>query len=55
MTKKQYEEELNEIGCQDIYELKSCGGRIPDDCKFGSWIRRNDPIRFRVGFNEVNR
>lgn len=54
MTKKQYEEYLNDIGCQDRDELKSHGGRVPDYCKYGSWLRRNDPILFEIGLREVN-
>ena len=55
MTRKQYEEYLNDIGCQDADALKSNGGRIPDRCKYGSWLRRNDPISFEIGLREVNR
>jgi len=28
------------------------GGRIPDNANYGSWMRRNDPIAFEVGFGE---
>lgn len=51
LTKKEYEEYLNEleIPCDD---LKSEGGRIPDGSKYGTWLRRNDPIAFEVGFQD---
>ncbi len=52
--KKQYEEYLNEIGTPD-HDLKSNGGRIPDHCKYGTWLRKNDPIAFEVGFNDWKR
>ena len=50
-TRKDYEEWLNELGIPDD-DLKSEGGRIPDRAKYGSWIRRNDPILFNVGYRE---
>ena len=55
MTRKQYEEYLNDIGCQDANELRSHGGRIPDHCKYGAWIRKHDPIAFEVVLREANR
>lgn len=53
MTRKDFEEFLTELGCPDD-DLKSNGGRVPDHCKYGSWLRRNDPIAFEVGYQEVN-
>lgn len=52
--RKDYEEYLNEIGTSrdDLY---SYGGRIPDRCKYGTWLRKNDPIAFNVEFNEFMR
>ena len=50
-TRKDYEEWLNVLGIPDD-DLKSEGGRIPDRAKYGSWIRRNDPILFNVGYRE---
>ena len=50
-TKRDYEEWLNELGAPED-DKKSNGGRVPDNCKYGSWLRRNDPIAFQVGFNE---
>lgn len=52
MTKKEYEEYLNEVGIPDD-DLKSAGGRIPDHANYGSWLRRNDPIAFQVGYNDI--
>lgn len=51
MTRKQYEKYLNEIGIP-VDDLKSEGGRIPDNAKYGRWLRKNDPIAFNVGYNE---
>lgn len=51
--KKDYEELLNEIGIPED-DKKSNGGRIPDNSKYGSWIRRNDPIAFEVGIRDLN-
>jgi hypothetical protein len=50
-TKRDYEEWLNELGAPED-DKRSNGGRVPDNCKYGSWLRRNDPIAFQVGFNE---
>ena len=52
-TKKEYEEWLNELGCPDDDHPDS-GGRCSWDGvrNYGSWLRRNDPIAFQVGFNE---
>jgi len=49
-TKGEFEEYLNELGTPDD-DLKSLGGRIPDNSKYGSWLRRNDVIAFQVGYN----
>ena len=51
LTRKEYEENLNELGTP-IDDLKSNGGRIQDTARYGSWLRRNDPVAFNVGFNE---
>lgn len=57
MTKAEYEQHLNDLGeeglCGD--DRVSEGGRIPDNAKLGTWTRRNDPIAFNVGFQEMNR
>ena len=53
MNKKEYEEYLNSFGTPDD-DLKSNGGRIPDHVPYGSWLRRNDPIAFQVGYNDIN-
>ena len=53
-TRKHFENYLNEIStpCMD---LKSNGGRVPDSANYGTWLRRNDPIAFNVGYNEYER
>jgi len=51
VTKKDYEDWLNELGTPSE-DTRSYGGRIPDNSKYGSWMRRNDPIAFNVGFRE---
>ena len=51
MTKKQYEEFLNELEIP-LNDRKSNGGLIPDNCKYGSWLRRNDTTAFQVGYRE---
>lgn len=50
-SKAEYERVLNDI---DVPwdECKSNGGRIPDHCKYGTWVRKHDPIAFQVGYNE---
>lgn len=50
-TKAEYEDSINRIPVP-FAECKSNGGRIPDHAKYGSWLRRNDPVAFQVGYNE---
>lgn len=50
-TKKMYEEYLNEIGIPED-DKQSNGGRIPDYCNYGAWLRKNDPIAFNCGLYE---
>ena len=51
-TKQGYEEWLNEIGVPEE-DKRSNGGRIPDNTSlWGTWMRKNDPVAFNVGFNE---
>lgn len=51
-TKKEYENWVNEVPVADS-DLRSLGGRIPDKTtKYGTWMRRNDPIAFEVGYQE---
>jgi len=52
MTKKDYTKYLNELEVS-MDDRKSNGGRIPDHCKYGDWLRKNDPISFEVGYNEL--
>jgi len=53
-TRKEAEENLNEIGCPD-HDLRCLGGRVPDRMseKYGTWLRRNDPIAFEVYLYEL--
>ncbi len=53
-TRKDFEAELNQIGTR-ADECKSNGGRIPEAAKYGTWLRRNDPIAFEVAYNESTR
>ncbi len=48
--RNEYEDYLNEIGVSED-DKESNGGRIPDNCKYGTWLRENDPIAFNVGLN----
>jgi hypothetical protein len=50
-TKKEYEEFLNEIGIPEDDKISN-NGRIPDNVKYGAWLRKNDPIAFYVGYYE---
>ena len=54
MTRKQYEVYLNEQGIPHD-DVKSEGGRVPDNAKYGSWLRRNDSVAFNVGYEEERR
>jgi hypothetical protein len=54
VTKKSYEEYLNGLGVPDD-DKKSNGGRIADNARYGSWLRRNDPVSFHVGLSEYER
>ena len=50
-TKDKFEEYLNEIGIPED-DKKNNGGRIPGWANYGSWLRKNDPIAFEVGYRE---
>lgn len=50
-TKQNFEEWLNELEVP-FDDRKSNGGRVPDYADYGTWLRRNDPIAFNVGFQE---
>ncbi len=52
--KKEYEEYLNELDIPED-DKRSNGGRIPDHCKYGTWLRRNNPIAFNAGFDAFMR
>lgn len=51
-SKAEYENSINDIPVPHE-ETQSAGGRIPDHTtRYGSWLRRNDPIAFEVGYQE---
>lgn len=47
-TRKQYEDYLNESLAGEPHPF----GHDKPLAKPGTWLRRNDPIQFGVGFNE---
>ena len=53
MTKQEYEEYLNE-GETPWNDHPDNGGRVPwrSVKKYGTWLRKNDPIAFEVGHRE---
>lgn len=53
-TKQDYEKYLNAFNVPE-HDKRSNGGRIPDHAKYGTWLRKNDPIAFNVGFSEKTR
>lgn len=52
-TKEKYVELLNEIGVPE-YDHPENGGRVPYKHlnTYGLWLRKNDPIAFRVGYSD---
>jgi hypothetical protein len=52
-TKRDFEIYLNGIDIPE-HDKKSNGGRIKDSAYYGTWLRKNDPIAFEVGFREWN-
>lgn len=52
-TKEKYVELLNEIGVPE-YDHPENGGRFPYKHlnTYGLWLRKNDPIAFRVGYSD---
>ncbi len=53
-TKKDHAESLNELEAP-FSDLRSNGGRIPDNAKYGDWMRRHDPISFNIDYQEKRR
>ena len=51
-TRQAYEEWLNELGCPD--DDMAPHGRMPASYidRYGTWLRRHDPIAFNIGFHE---
>lgn len=54
MTQKQFVEYLNDIEIPE-HDKKKNGGRIPRKAKYGSWLKKNDPIAFNVAYQEHER
>lgn len=55
-TKKQAEETLNEIGCPDHDHPENdgrCSWRMVN--RYGTWLRRHDPVAFNVFHQEYAR
>jgi hypothetical protein len=50
--KKDFEKYLNDNISIPEHDKKSNGSRISDNSKYGSWLRKNDPIAFEVGYHE---
>lgn len=51
MTKAEFESDVNELDVP-FADRRSNGGRIPDTAKYGTWLRKHDPIAFRVAYRE---
>lgn len=53
ITKKDFEQMLNEIGPSEDDHPEN-NGRVPWSMveKYSTWLRRNDPIAFQVGYND---
>lgn len=49
--KSQYEKHLNDLGIPED-DKKENGGRINGWAKYGTWLRKHDPIAFNVGYDE---
>ena len=56
MTKREYEEDLNDLGPPE-WDHPDGGGRVPRGAveHYGRWLRRHDPIAFEVGYQEADR
>jgi len=52
-TKKMAEDYLNEMGCPD-HDHPENGGRVSWKMvnKYGTWLRKHDPIAFEVYYQE---
>ncbi|QZY54670.1 hypothetical protein [Crassaminicella profunda] len=50
ITKKMYEEYLNELGVPENEKFEN-GGNYRGK-KYGSWLRRNDKAAFDIGYNQ---
>jgi len=50
-TNAEYERKLNDQGVPKS-KRQSNGGRIPDDCNYGSWLRKHKPEVFKKRFTK---
>jgi hypothetical protein len=52
-TKKEYEDFLNGTPLPE-HDAPENGGRVPFFMKekYGTWLRKNDPIQFEIGYLE---
>lgn len=50
-TRVKHEDYLNMLGIPED-DKKSNGGRISDYAKYGTWLRKKDPIAFEVSYHE---
>lgn len=53
-TKKQYEQWLNDLGYEPGHPQMIIGGKMRHG-KYGTMLRKYDPIAFNVGFSEWRR
>lgn len=56
MTKREFENTLNDMGCPE-HDHPENGGRVSWKSvnSYGTWLRRNDPIAFEVAYQEEGR
>lgn len=54
-TKKEYENYLNEIGLSLDEDYFIIGGKKRKSGKYGTMLRKHDPIAFEVGYNDWER
>lgn len=53
-TRLKFEAYLNELSIPEDDKLSN-GGRIPDNCKYGTWMRKHDSIAFTAAYKEFKR
>lgn len=50
-TRAKFQLVLNNEGAPD-HELEVNGGRLKEGTRYGTWLRRNDPIQYGILFKE---